>query len=127
MENEETTQPIDADIEYWNPEARRKKLKPGTYAEDYLRRVMTGAEALRALQLVLLRWHYITGNKYVKQLHDDIPSCDGARQNDWALAIEEMLEEREEYGEKLLPVALRHKGIALEPCNCCDKCRYKKI
>ncbi len=108
-------------------EARRDHfLNPGVTSSDYLKKVMTGAEAFRALQLVLLRWHYLNKDLPLKWFYDEI-DWDGALVEDWARALEEMFDERIVYGAGALPVTHGMKEAVLEPCKCCDKCKFKEI
>jgi hypothetical protein len=105
-------------------ESRRQRLLNGLTSMDYFQKVMTGAEAFRALQLVLLRWHYLNKDLPLIWFHYEIP-CDGALVEDWACALEEMLEERLVWGSGGLPITMGMKEAAFQTCKCCENCKYK--
>ena len=107
-----------------NESRRPRLLNPEMDSSDYFKKVMTGAEAFRALQLVLLRWHYLNKDLPLIWFFYEIP-CDGALVEDWARALEEMFEERLIYGSGALPITMGMKEAVFQPCTCCDKCKYK--
>ncbi len=108
-----------------NESRRPRLLAPGMDSSDYFKKVMTGAEAFRALQLVLLRWHYLNKDLPLIWFFYEIP-CDGALVEDWACALEEMLEERLIYKSGALPVTMGMKEAVFQPCKCCENCKYKE-
>ncbi len=56
---------------------------------------VTGWTAYMALQRVLMRWSEMTGNEYTEWLASCL-ATDPALQEDWALSLEEAIEERGE-------------------------------
>jgi hypothetical protein len=97
-------------------------------AGNYMRKCMTGMEAYRAMLLCLERWHelikkekecppeqWMKASDYLEFIVQRMDNDQGMWQ-DWELAVKEMLEEREEYGDELL--AYRASGIVYKPCPC---------
>src|SRR5215813_2502001 len=87
-------------------------------AGDYMLKVMTGAEAFRAVRLVIGIWaEQDKGNpdtflQWLNQCIETNTVCE----MEWEQAIKEMIEEREEYGDELHPTRFTGGEGTLKPC-----------
>lgn len=93
---------------------------------EYMRKIMTGMEAYRALRLLLGVWS--------EQLKDDpdnmmhwFAQCmemNGRCLAEWEQSVKQMIEEREIVADKLHAYQFEDGSGSLKPCACCDKCKY---
>lgn len=86
---------------------------------DYMKSTMTGWESYKVLEKCLQRWHKLTGDEYIGWLSTEL-DIDTALMNDWANSIEEMVKERNEFGNKKLAVNMRDLPVYRE-CGCWEK------
>jgi|HubBroStandDraft_3_1064219.scaffolds.fasta_scaffold346914_2 hypothetical protein len=89
----------------------------------YMQQPMTGAEAMRACQIALKRWYNDHKGEEVLWLWMMLGS-DPALYEDWALSVDEMLDERNAK-IKVPGIPYWLENTRFEPCACCDKCKYK--
>ncbi len=90
----------------------------------YMQQGLTGAEAMRVCQLYMkrLRRHY-PADHYMLYLIDSMSGGDYCLYYDFALAIEEMMDERD--GETNTLMSPGWIGnVNWEDCTCCDKCQW---
>lgn len=98
------------------------------YDEDwYFQQIMTGAEAMRCSEIILKRWYNETQNEEILWRWMNLRS-DTALREEWALAVEEMLDERNSNADPAwtVPTSQWVENTRFEPCKCCDKCKYKE-
>src|ERR1700722_20078968 len=100
----------------------REELRNGKDEHWYMQRLMTGAEAKQVCHIILRRWYNETKNEEILWRAGSLIS-DYSLYYEWAMAIEEMLDEKE--GGHYLPGAMPWlENTRFEPCACCDKCKY---
>jgi hypothetical protein len=108
-------------------EATRKELRE--HQNWYFQQGFTGAEAFRACKLALRRWHKEwPADDNVRFLLESIGTIDLAPYYEFALALEEVMDERNAIDERngneitLLPVPYGLEAIDWRDCKCCEKC-----
>lgn len=90
-----------------------------THVFEDMKKMMTGAEAYRVAKFFLLECYFTSKNEYALWLATALES-DPALMGDWADAIEEMLKERQLYGNKKL-VNKAENYPAYKDCGCWEK------
>lgn len=84
----------------------------------YMNKKMTGLEAYRCMQNVIGDWAERTQNEYAIWLSQNMHG-DMGLWYDFEKAIKEMLEEREEGGNKYL--AFKNPDFSYKPCKHCQE------
>ena len=98
----------------------------------YFQQGYTGAEAFRACKLALMRWKkFEPDNSYLNFLIDAIGTIDVAPYLNFALALEEVIDERNAVDEDgveidLLPVPRDLEAVYWSHCECSDKCQWRE-
>ena len=92
----------------------------------YMQQLMTGAEAMRCCEIILKRWYMQTKNEELLWRWMYL-SRDYALYDEWALAVDEMLDERNSNADPdfTIPTPPWLENTRLKSCKCCDKCKYK--
>lgn len=84
----------------------------------YFNKKMTGLEAYRCMQIVIAMWAEKTQEEYAVFLAQTMHSNTGMWQ-DFEMAIKEMIEDREEAGNKYL--VFRNPDFSYKPCEHCKE------
>lgn len=85
----------------------------------FFKKTMTGAEAYRAVRFFLLECYRTSDNEYAYWLANALDT-DPALVGDWEDAIEEMLEERDEFGNEKLINRAENLPVYVE-CGCWEE------
>lgn len=109
-------------------EATRMALRE--HPNWYYQQGYTGAEAFRACKIVLKRWlKFDPDNHYLKYLIDSIGTIDIAPYMNFALALEEVMDERNAVAEDgvevdILPIPRDLDSVYWKDCTCCNQCMW---
>jgi hypothetical protein len=107
----------------------KDKKFEGKFEGEYIRKIMTGMEAYRALKLVLDIWSEQDKGVPESNIHwlAQCMEMNGGCLAEWEQSVKKMIEEREESQDALHAYQFEDGSGSLKPCNCCDKCKFKEI